>query len=448
MRVPRVMPAVAALLLLAHTPLARAQSTEQRLADVEKKLDAALAELERLKLGGAASDSSSVSVSRHGFAPGASRVYGLAGGTSIGGYGEMLMESSDLEREDGVASNQRARADLLRVVFYVGHKFSPSLLFNSEIELEHAGVKDEAEVVVDPSSHEGTAELTGEVVLEFAYVDWQARPWLGVRAGKLLVPMGLVNEQHEPPVFPGARRPDSERLVIPSTWAAIGAGFYGSSERGVEWRAYLVEGLDASHFSGSSTVRGGRQDGSQALLTHPALAGRFDWKGTRGLTLGVSAFTGSAWQRPQPSGANLSVRTTLFDVHGDWRWRGLQLRGLWASGNIAEAGELSDALGLSGSDRIGERFSGGYGEALYDVASVAWPGTEWSLAPYMRVERYDTQESVPGGTEDPANEREIMTFGVAVKPHPSVVLKADREFRSNQANTETSRWNVALGWLF
>ncbi len=428
--------------------LANAQSTDQRLGDVEKKLDAALAEIERLKLGAAAPDTAKLPISRHGFAPGASRVYGLAGGSSIGGYGEMLLERGDREREDGIPIGTSSRADLLRAVFYVGHKFSPTLLFNSEIEWEHAGVRDEAEVAVDPLTGEGAAELTGEVVLEFAYLDWQAKQWLGVRAGKLLVPMGLVNEQHEPPVFPGARRPDSERMMIPSTWAANGAGFFGTTESGIDWRAYLVEGVDAAHFSASSTVRGGRQSGSQARFTHPAFAGRFDFKGLEGLTLGIAGYSGDAWQRSQPGGPALSVRTSLFDFHADYRWRALQLRCLRVAGNIDQAGELSDALGLTGSERIGERFAGGYLEGLYDVMSILRPGSEWSLAPYARYELYDTQESVPGGSEDPANEREIMTFGVQVKPHPSVVLKADRELRGNQANTETSRWNVALGWLF
>jgi hypothetical protein len=433
--------------LLTPALRANAQSTDQRLGDVEKKLDAALAEIERMKLGGAAPDTARVPASRYGFAPGASRVYGVSGGSSIGGYGEMLFESPDKEREDGALTYGTSVVDLLRAVFYVGHKFSPTLLFNSEIEFEHAGIGDEAEVQVDPLTGQGGAELSGEVVMEFAYLDWQARPWLGVRAGKLLVPMGLVNEQHEPPVFLGARRPDSERLIVPSTWSAAGAGFFGTTEVGLDWRAYIVEGLDANHFSASSAVRGGRQGGSQALFTHPAFTGRVDWKGTPGFTLGVSGFTGDAWQG-SPLQSSLKVRTSLFDIHGDYRWRALQLRGLWASGAIDQAGDLSDMLGLTGSDRLGERFSGGYGEALYDVASVLRPGSEWSVSPYMRWETYDTQDSVPGGSEDPANETEVMTFGVAVKPHPSVVLKADREFRSNQANTETSRWNVALGWLF
>ena len=174
------------MLLLLALPFtaapARAQSTDERLGEVEKKLDAALAEIERLKLGSAASDSAPAYASKHGFAPGASRVYASTGGPSIGGYGEMLFESSDRTREDGTLSGARPRADLLRAVFYIGHKFSSSLLFNSEIEFEHSGVRDVGAVAVDPLSGEGEAELTGEATIEFAYLDWQASRAFGVRA--------------------------------------------------------------------------------------------------------------------------------------------------------------------------------------------------------------------------------------------------------------------------
>ena len=439
---------LAGLLLIASPFAAHAQTTDERLGSVEQKLDAALAEIERLKLGGSAPDTATAYVSRHGFAPAASRVYGIAGGPSIGGYGEMLFEKSDRTRENGALSNASARADLLRAVFYIGHKFSPTLLFNSEIEFEHSGIKDEAEVAVDPLSGQGEAELSGEVVMEFAYIDWQVRRGLGLRAGKLLVPMGLVNEQHEPPVFPGARRPDTERLIIPSTWAAAGAGFYGETAQGFEWRAYLVEGLDASHFDAARAVREGRQNASQSVFTHPALSARLDWKGTPGLLIGGSGYTGDSWQQAQPAGAALSARVTLLDAHARWQWNGLELRGLYATGTLADAGALSDALALTGTERLGKRFFGGYAEALFDVAPRLWPGTSYMLAPYVRAESLDTQDDVEGGSNDDALERTIFTFGVAAKPHPNVVVKADREQRSNGADTETSRWNVALGWLF
>jgi hypothetical protein len=173
-----------------------------------------------------------------------------------------------------------------------------------------------------------------------------------------------------------------------------------------------------------------------------------DWTGSPGLLVGVSAFTGDSWQEARPTGVSLSARVTLTDVHATWAWRGLEARGLWTTGRLGDAGELSDELGLTGSERLGERFSGGYFEAAYDVAPLAWPGTRWAVAPYVRAETLDSQHDVPGGSEDPALERGVLLFGLALKPHPSVVVKADREQRRSNGDGETSRWNLALGWLF
>lgn len=421
-----------------------AQTTEQRLGEVEKKLDAALAEIERLRTGAVADTSPAAGpVSRFGFAPAASKVYGTPAGLSIGGYGEMVFESFDRERENGTPNGSRPRLDLLRTVFYIGHKFTDDLVFNSEVEWEHVGVLDEGEVEVDPGTGEGSAELSGEAIVEFAYVDFVVTPQVGVRAGKLLVPVGLVNEWHEPPVFLGARRPDVERNIVPSTWAANGAGLFGSFGNGLSYRAYVLEGLDGSGFSASSAIRGGRQHGSRSRLTHPAFAGRADWQ-LDAATLGVSAWTGNVAQ----GGEEASPRVTVVDAHARAQWRGLDLRGLWVNGTLSDAGALSDALGLAGSARLGERFWGAYVEAAFDLAPRLWPGTRWGLQPYARWEVYDTQDDVPGGSESPAYARTIVTAGVAAKPHPNVVLKVDRQERSNDAETETSQWSAALGWLF
>lgn len=85
---------------------------------------------------------------------------------------------------------------------------------------------------------------------------------------------------------------------------------------------------------------------------------------------------------------------------------------------------------------------------MLDLAPRLSPGASWTLAPYARVETLDTQDSVPGGLENPRAERRIVTLGVAAKPHPNVVLKTDREWRHDEAERETGRWNAALGWLF
>ena len=437
--------ALSALLLLSPMftllwpAAARAQTGDPRLDEIEKKLDAALAEIERLKLGAAAAPESAIApVSRHGFSPAASRVYDIAGGTSMGGYGELVLTRPDGRTSGDTPSGERATIDLLRAVFYVGHKFTPSLLFNSELEWEHAGVLDE--VRVEPFN-DPPVFLSGEATVEFAYLDWRVRPGFGVRAGKLLVPMGLVNEQHEPPVFHGARRPSTEEVIIPSTWTASGAGLYGECDRlGLEWRAYLVEGLDARGFSPDEAIRGGRQGSTEALFTHPAVTGRLDWSRLGGLLLGVSGYTGDAWQIDQPFHMNIHARTSVGDVHGRWQWRGLELRGLAAVGSVRDGDAISNAF--VAPHEVPEHFSGSYAEAAYGLAPRLSPGAEWILTPYVRLETFDTDRQ-----RSPAASH-VFLAGVTVGPHPNVVLKLDREQRTGADGDEVGRWNAALGWLF
>ena len=71
-----------------------------------------------------------------------------------------------------------------------------------------------------------------------------------------------------------------------------------------------------------------------------------------------------------------------------------------------------------------------------------------ALLPYARYEVFDTQENVPGGIENPEYRRRVLTLGLELKPHPNVVLKAEREERRNDAHTEVSQWNIALGYMF
>jgi hypothetical protein len=418
--------------ILALSPPVAAE--EDRVSELERKVDALTREIEQLNLG-AAADTTHVAAS----------------GVSIGGYGEMLYENFDRKREDGAPSGRLDRVDFLRQVFQVGYRFSEELLFNSAVELEHAGGRDEAPVEgkADPVTGDvtGSAELSGRSVLEFAYVEWSRNPAFGVRTGLLLVPVGLLNELHEPPAFIGARRSDVERFVLPTTWSAAGVGLYGETGRGIEYRLSLTEGLDAARFNAGG-IREGRQNGSQSLITQPAVTARLDYSGAPGAVIGASLHTGNTWQNFQPGSGTLAPRLTLVDVHGRLAWRGFEMRALYAYGSLTEAGALSDQLGLTGSERLGERFFGAYLEAAYDVMPRLCHGTRWALQPYARWEALDTQENVPGGSENPALARTILTAGAALLPHPNVVVKADRQWRSNDADTETGQWNLALGYVF
>lgn len=417
--------------------LAAARSAAQtpaaaRLAEIERRIDVLAAQIEALRAGSAVS-MTPLSPS-HGLGPAAAKVYGRDRGVSIGGYGEALYENFASRRDDGSAAGQDDRLDLLRAVLYFGYKFESGIVFNSEIEYEHA------------TTGEG-AEEKGEVSVEFAYLDFPLGKTWGARAGQILVPMGFLNELHEPPIFLGARRPDVERFIIPTTWREVGAGLYG--EHGpIAWRAYVQAGLDASGFSAGG-IRDGRQGGSQSKAEDLALTGRVDWTIIPGLLAGASGHAGNAGQGLEAgSGRSIKARTTLYDVHADWKARGWQARALYARGRITDAAALNGALGLAGAASIGTQQRGWYVEAGYDVLSIG-PESDASLIPYLRYERYDAQDEVPEGfARDPALRVRVGTLGLAFKPIPGVVIKADYQDYKNDARTGLDRFNLALGYLF
>jgi len=126
-------------------------------------------------------------------------------------------------------------------------------------------------------------------------------------------------------------------------------------------------------------------------------------------------------------------------------------RAVCAGGWIDEAGGFNGGNGVTPGSiaSVGSRLYGWYGEAGYDVLRLLSPGSEWNVVPYVRYERYDTQDEVPAGyAANPANDRTVVTAGAAMYPHPQVVVKLDQQWRSNEAETGQDQFNVAIGYLF
>jgi hypothetical protein len=410
-----------------EVPAATGEAPAPDAAELARRLDVLAAELERLRLGEAAATAAE---GEWGLGIAASKVYHEDQGLSIGGYGEMLYQDVDGQRDDGSPSGRSDEIDFLRAVFYVGYKFSDRWLFNSELEFEHASTGED-----------------GEVSVEFAYLDYLARPSLNGRAGLLLVPMGFLNELHEPPIFLGARRPDVERVILPTTWRENGFGLFGEAGPW-SYRTYVVAGLDASGFSAGG-LRGGRQQGSESVAEDFAWVGRLDYVGVPGLLAGAALYAGDSGQGlTTPEGTQVEAGTTIAEGHLEWKWRGVGLRALWAEASIDDAAALNEALALTGDDVVGERLAGGYLELGYDLAATTdvLPG---SLIPYVRRETYDTQDDVPAGAlEDPAREVTSWTLGLAFKPIDPLVLKLDFQDYDNEAGTGVDQFNVAIGYLF
>lgn len=95
-------------------------------------------------------------------------------------------------------------------------------------------------------------------------------------------------------------------------------------------------------------------------------------------------------------------------------------------GSIADADRINAAAKLVGSKSVGERIYGWYVQAAYDLLPLLRAGSVQSLAPFIRCERYNTQDRVPTGfSADPANDRATTAYGITYKPIPNVAVKAD-----------------------
>ena len=143
--------------------------------------------------------------------------------TRLSGY--MDFHYNKLESADG-------RLDFHRFVLLVTHEFSPRIRFVGELELEHAFV-------------EGLEE-GGELELEQAYVDFLLSRGFNVRAGMLLMPVGILNERHEPPVYYGVERTFVDTVIVPTTWFEVGAGIHGEVGRGWRYRLFVTSPLNAA----------------------------------------------------------------------------------------------------------------------------------------------------------------------------------------------------------
>ena len=343
--------------------------------------------------------------------------------TALSGY--MDLNYTKREFEDGVI-------DFHRFVLLVTHRFSDRIRFVGELELEHAFVE--------------SLERGGELELEQAYLDFHLTRTFNVRAGMMLVPVGILNERHEPPVFYGVHRPLVDTVIIPTTWFESGAGVHGELGSGWRYRAYVMAPLNAGEFSADEVLRGGRQKGSHANIGRAALTGRVEYVGVRGLTTAVSFWRGKSGFEFRP---RFDVPVSVVEADARWSRDRLELRAQYAQVAITNAAELNQALGLRGGvdPNIARTARGFYLEAGYRVISGARFG---DVGVFARYENVDTQFRMPDGYL-PLEEldQDLWTFGFSFWPDPDIAVKLDYTvFRSRSVLTAPDRFAVGLGWWF
>ena len=382
--------------------------------------------------------------SAYGLGPAASKVYQVGKGLSIGGYGEANYQVR-IDDQGGRTVNGNVstptnydNTDVERLVIYTGYKFTDNILFNSELEFEHASTGNNNSGVSSSS--------TGTVSVEMAALDFFINPMVNVRAGMLLMPMGFINQIHEPPFFFGNNRPEVERRIIPSTWRENGAGLFGELLPGLTYTTYVVNGMNARNFD-SAGIRSGRQSGGQALAEDLAYVGRLDYTPPMfpGVMVGGSAYFGHSGQNQLFNGRQLDVATQLYEAHLQWKYRGLEFRTLGSWGHIGDAAALSATKGAT----IGEENYGWYSELGYDILPDFIHDTTQYLAPFVRYERMDTVATVPvGRLDDLTRDVEIYQVGLNYKPIPNVVIKADYRNFTQKSGASPDDFNLGVGFIF
>lgn len=396
-------------------------------ADEQRKTDILAAEVAKLKTALVIPESKEYK-SQYGLGPAASAVYRVNRGLAIGGYGEAIYTNQTSDK--GKKSDQ---FDAQRLVMYLGYKFSDNIILNNEIEFEHA------------TTGEG-AEVKGEVSVEFSQLDFLLHPAANIRAGLMLMPMGFINEIHEPLFFHGNYRPEVERRIIPSTWREMGAGLFGEPLPGLQYRVYAVNGLNADGFA-SNGWRDARQGGSKAKADDFAVTGRVDYSPNfvPGLLVGGSAYMGNSGQNQKFDGAKKDFFTQLYEGHLQWHYKGFEFRSLGAWGHLDNADALSAAKG----ETIGNSTFGWYTETAYNLMPHLMPTSNQYLAPFVRYERFDTIASAPTGFgDDPSQNKEIYQAGLTFKPFRNIAIKADYRNISARQGKPADELNLGLGFIF
>lgn len=347
---------------------------------------------------------------------------------TIGGYAQI-----DYNQAFGEDFKQNGHADVHRWVMMMGYKFNKHTSFISEVEYEH--VK--------------------EVFVEQAFLNYKISKYIDFRGGLLLIPMGIMNEYHEPTTFNGVERPSLDSKIVPTTWREIGAGLTGNIlEHSFKYQLYVVNGFlgydGSARLNGANGLRGGRQKGAESIMSYPNFSGKIEYYGIAGLNIGLSGYFGKSqtelFDGNTPSATADSSVVGISVIGADFRYnfKGLQLRGQYNYIGISNTQQYNN---FASSD-VGSAISGFYAEIGYNVFRPLKYKTE--LTPFVRYENFDTHYSVISGTiKNEAYNRTEITAGLGWKPHNGVVLKADVQFLSNKASDDWSKvMNLGIGISF
>lgn len=340
-------------------------------------------------------------------------------GITIGGYAQI-----DYNQPEG----DNGKLDVHRLVMLLGYKFNDKVQFVTEIEYEH--VK--------------------ELYVEQVFLNYSLNDNLNIRGGLMLVPMGIVNEYHEPTTFNGVERPNVDKSIVPTTWREIGIGVSGKfNDANLRYQAYIFNGFasvnGSSYLGGKNGLRNGRQKGAESTINTPNLSAKIDYYGIQGLRLGFSGYFGRSQAEDDVDdieGADIGV--TMFGLDARYTNNRFSARGQYIHTLISDADDYNTLYDVD----LGSELKGWYLEAAYNLIPL---NKEQKLDAFVRYERYDTHAAVNDAdiSRNLSYNRNEWTTGLSYHIAQGAVVKADYQILDNKAiDNAKGQLNLGIGVWF
>ena len=393
---------------------------------------------------------------------------------SVGGYGEVAMSRnfySDHVSRYSLADEHKndpshGRFDIPHAVIYLGYDFGKGWTMGTEIEFEHGGVG----MAYEKEDEEGgeweqEVEKGGEVELEQFWIQKSFGRWANIKAGHIVVPVGLNNAYHEPLNFFTVYRPEGENTVLPSTWHQTGISFWGKT-KGWRYELQFLAGLNSDNFTNTGWINKGPGTPTEGeIATKYGTALRIDNYCIKGLRIGLSGYYGHAIGNSYPNnkdGAESKYKGVVAIGAIDFTYNNYN----WIVRGQADYGYLSDAKQLK---YFTNRLNGlspfhhsafvsknafAYGiEAGYNVFSQIEKLRQDNQKMYLfgRYEHYNPYASKTKNTSYDYTNVQRMAVGINYYPVKQIVVKAEysHRFLKSQYNNEPAI-NIGVayeGWF-
>ena len=338
----------------------------------------------------------------------------LSNKTTIGGYGELHYNA---HRDDDNSANHKSQIDFHRFVLFVNHEFNDKMRFVSELELEHS------------LSGEGQP---GEVELEQAYIQYDLTQKTNVVGGLFLIPVGIMNETHEPPTFYGVERNDVEKNIIPTTWWEGGAMVEHEFMDGLNAKAAITSGLKSTGSS-NYAVRKGRQKVAEADASTLAYTGNLKYTAVPGLELAGTINYQDNFCQDEIDNCGAA---TLYEGHVVYNRANFGLRALYAWWDI----DGSAVKAVSADQQYGY-----YVEPSYRFNNALTMNQDIGI--FGRYAVWNNRDGSGGGSE---YEYSQYNAGVNWWIDKDVVVKMDYQIQDNGSSiTKTlDGLNLGIGYQF